>query len=166
MVIGCPNSDTYPVSCRVPARTVTWIPPTATDNSGGIPAVSSTHQPGDSFPVGSTPVTYTFIDAAGNQAQCMFTVNVVAMDTIAPVISGCPQSSTYNVPLGTSSRIATWIEPTATDDCGTTPSVFQTHRPGQSFSVGVTQVMYIFSDGAGNDAFCAFTITGKYCCYH
>ena len=74
MIIGCPNSDTYPVSCGIPARSVTWIPPTATDNSGGIPAVSSSHQPGASFPVGTTPVVYTFTDSAGNSAQCAFTV--------------------------------------------------------------------------------------------
>ena len=74
MIFGCPNSDTYPVSCRVPARTVNWIPPTATDNSGGIPAVTTTHQPGESFPVGTTPVVYTFTDSEGNSAQCTFTV--------------------------------------------------------------------------------------------
>ena len=74
VISNCPNSVNNPVSCGVPSGTVTWIPPTATDNSGGIPALSSTHQPGASFPVGTTPVTYIFTDSAGNQAQCSFTV--------------------------------------------------------------------------------------------
>ena len=74
VISNCPNSVNNLVSCGVPSGTVTWIPPTATDNSGGIPAVSSTYQPGASFPVGTTPVTYTFTDSAGNQAQCSFAV--------------------------------------------------------------------------------------------
>ena len=55
-------------------QTATWTEPTATDNTGMTPTVSSSHQPGDSFPVGTTQVTYTFTDQAGNQAQCSFTV--------------------------------------------------------------------------------------------
>ena len=74
VISGCPNSDTYPVSCTSPSRSVTWIPPTAADDSGGIPAVSSTHQPGSLFSVGTTPVTYTFTDSAGNSAMCSFSV--------------------------------------------------------------------------------------------
>ena len=74
MIFGCPDSITMSVSLGTSSVPVTWIPPTATDNSGGIPAVSSSHQPGASFPVGTTPVTYTFTDSAGNAAQCVFTV--------------------------------------------------------------------------------------------
>ena len=74
MINNCPNSDTFPTSCNAPSRSVTWIPPTATDNSGGIPVVSSSHQPGSVFSVGTAQVTYTFTDSSGNQAQCSFTV--------------------------------------------------------------------------------------------
>ena len=56
--------------------TLTWTEPTATDNSGTTPTVTQSHRPGDSFPVGTTTVTYTFTDMAGNQAQCSFTVTV------------------------------------------------------------------------------------------
>ena len=55
---------------------LTWTEPTATDNSGMTPTVTQSHQPGDSFNVGTTTVTYTFTDMAGNQAQCVFTVIV------------------------------------------------------------------------------------------
>ena len=53
---------------------VTWTEPTATDNSGLTPTVTKSHQPGDSFPVGTTQVTYTFTDEAGNEAECQFEV--------------------------------------------------------------------------------------------
>ena len=56
--------------------TVTWTERIATDNSGMTPAVTQTHQPGDSFNVGTATVTYTFTDMSGNQAQCSFTVTI------------------------------------------------------------------------------------------
>ena len=65
------------------------------------------------------------------------------------------------VAIGTTSRVVTWIEPTATDDSGFQPTVVSTHQSGSSFPVGTTQVTYIFMDQAGNEATCAFSITGK-----
>ena len=55
---------------------VPWNEPTATDNSGMIPTVTQSHLPGDSFPVGTTQVTYTFTDMAGNQATCSFSLTI------------------------------------------------------------------------------------------
>ena len=54
--------------------TVTWTEPTATDNSDMAPTITQSHQPGDSFPVGTTQVTYTFADQQGNEALCSFDV--------------------------------------------------------------------------------------------
>ena len=54
---------------------------------------------------------------------------------------------------------ATWVEPTATDNSGVPPTVTQTHRPGDSFPVGMTQVTYTFTDMAGNEAICVFSVT-------
>ena len=46
---------------------VTWTAPTADDNCSAT--LSSTHNPGDSFNVGTTTVTYTATDAAGNSVH-------------------------------------------------------------------------------------------------
>ena len=89
----------------------------------------------------------------------LYTVN--AVDSTPPTINRCPQSSSYMVAIGTTSRVVTWIEPTATDDSGVQPTVVSTHQSGSSFPVGTTQVIYIFMDQAGNEATCAFSITGK-----
>ena len=67
-------SVTYQVPFGTPSRAVTWIEPTASDNSGRTPARTSSDRPGDTFNVGSTQVTYTFSDQAGNSAMCMFTI--------------------------------------------------------------------------------------------
>ena len=55
---------------------VPWTEPTATDNSGMTPTVTQSHQPGESFPVGTNQVTYIFADMAGNQAICSFSVTI------------------------------------------------------------------------------------------
>ena len=38
----------------------------------------------------------------------------------------------------------------------------KSHRPGALFPVGDTEVSYVFSDSAGNQAECTFTVTGMY----
>ena len=54
---------------------VNWQQPTATDNSGKPPALSSNRPPGDLFAVpGSYEIQYTAIDDAGNVATCSFRV--------------------------------------------------------------------------------------------
>lgn len=53
-----------------------WIEPTATDFESPPVTLLQTHRSGDSFTLGSTPVSYVFSDAAGNQATCMFTVTL------------------------------------------------------------------------------------------
>ena len=87
-------------------------------------------------------------------------MNVV--DSNPPVVINCPQPIFRSVPLGTPSLMVTWIEPTATDDSGAPPTVMQTHSPGETFTVGVTQVTYIFRDPSGNEERCSFTVSGKY----
>ncbi len=73
---------------------------------------------------------------------------------------GCEQSASHSIPVGMTSLIVFWTEPTAVDNSEMTPTVTQSHQPGDNFPVGITQVTYTFTDVAGNDATCAFTITG------
>ncbi len=87
---------------------------------------------------------------------------MTSIDSTGPVISDCPQPVTETVPLGVVSGIVTRVEPTATDNTGTAPTLFKSHEPGSSFPVGNTQVTYIFTDGARNDATCSFSVIGNY----
>ena len=84
---------------------------------------------------------------------------VMEEDTIPPTITGCPEPLTLPADAGSSTAIATWTEPTATDNSGISPTRLQTHRSGESFTVGQTDVTYIFTDQAGNAATCSFTVT-------
>ena len=93
--------------------------------------------------------------------QPLFTHAVTTVDTVPPVINGCPGPITQNVALGTTSTIVSWTEPTATDNSGVTPAVTRSHQPGESFPIGTTIVRYTFTDQAGNSEFCSFDIRGK-----
>ncbi|KAA3633075.1 MAG: HYR domain-containing protein, partial [Bacteroidetes bacterium] len=64
----CPGTIT-----RCGAQTVSWTPPTATDNCAVVSTVSN-YNPGDFFTVGTHTVTYTFSDAAGLSVSCSFDV--------------------------------------------------------------------------------------------
>jgi hypothetical protein len=122
-------------------------------------SVSSTHAPGDVFPIGTSTVTYTFTDAAGNSDATSFTVTVV--DNTNPVISGNPGNMTVYTGAGrtTCNQTATWTAPTATDNCTSPVSVSSTHAPGDVFPIGTSTVTYTFTDAAGNSDATSFTVT-------
>lgn len=130
----------------------TWPPPTATDNCGVV--LTSTHLPGDVFPLGKTDVTYTATDASGNTTTCTF--KILVKDRTLPVLSGCPAAITMNATSGCGA-IANWTAPTATDNCSVT--LTSNYSPGQTFPVGTTVVTYTARDGAGNISECAFNVT-------
>ena len=80
-------------------------------------------------------------------------------DTIPPVITSCPEDITAIASAGETSAAVIWDMPTATDDSGATPAVFNSFNPGDVFFRGNTEVLYIFVDGAFNQAICRFIIT-------
>ena len=84
---------------------------------------------------------------------------VTTADTTPPVVIECPDTVTYTIPPGATTRVVTWLEPISTDNSGVRPTVGQSHRPGDTFRLGTTEVMYTFSDQAGNTASCAFLVT-------
>jgi hypothetical protein len=79
VISGCPaditfyTQDSNPANCSQP---VSWTEPTASDNCA-LASFTRDYSPGDAFPVGTTTVTYTATDAAGNAATCAFEVTVV-----------------------------------------------------------------------------------------
>ncbi|XP_072051836.1 hyalin-like [Amphiura filiformis] len=165
VIAGCPNTRpnsafriTSPVGSNF--ATAFWTEPRGTDHSGVTPTRSRSHAPGSSFPVGVTRVTYRFFDASGNVATCGFDVIVSpsGVDNIPPVITGCPNNVRVSAPVGSTSAIATWTEPRATDNSGDTPTRTRTHTPGSSFPTGTTTVTYRFFDASANIATCEFDV--------
>ncbi|MDQ3140797.1 MAG: HYR domain-containing protein [Bacteroidota bacterium] len=69
---------------------VQWIAPTAVDNCSQ-PIVTKSHNPGDTFSVGTTTVTYTATDACGNRINHVFTITVPNTCCALPPKLNCPK---------------------------------------------------------------------------
>ncbi len=90
--IVCPANITVTTAVGVCTAPATYAV-TGTDNCPGV-VVTRTAGPasGSAFPVGTTTVTHTATDAAGNVSTCSFTVTV--LDGQLPVISAQPVNRT------------------------------------------------------------------------
>lgn len=129
--------------------------PTASDNCG-IASFVGSHTSGQTFPVGTTTVTYVATDNAGNTDTCSFDITVV--DAQLPVFTNCPNNILVVNDPGQCSAVVTWNAPIVTDNCGVN-TVTSTHSPGSTFPVGVTTVVYTATDNNGNSSTCTFTVT-------
>lgn len=155
VISGLPDNISVPTDAGSETAVVSWTAPTASDNVGVVSFVSN-HNPGDSFPLGSTTVTYTATDAAGNACEASFTVTVG--DTEKPVISGIPGDIVTTTDPGLPTAVVSWTPPTASDNIAVT-SFTSTHDPGDAFPAGVTTVAYTATDAAGNVCTDSFTVT-------
>lgn len=129
---------------------------TATDNCSTPTVVRS--PAGNTFPVGTTTITWTATDAAGNHSTAQQTVTVI--DNTPPAIS-CPASLVLE-PTCPTGAVATWTPPVGTDNC---PGAITTRTaggaPGSVFPIGTTTVTYSVTDASNNSVSCSFTVTVK-----
>jgi len=160
-VITCPSDITVPFDAGGCDATVTWnvIP----NDNCSITTTSNTHNSGDTFEFGTTTVTYTAEDAAGNTTTCSFDVTVE--DNEPPVINNCPDDLTVAGPPGLCEGPV--IIPTpqfGTDytDCqGSTTFLNDfngTANASDIYPVGTTVVTWTATDPAGNEVTCQQTI--------
>ncbi len=84
MISDCPSGITLEAEEGQWGASLRWTPPTATDNCS-VATLASSHEPGHFFNVGSTPVTYTATDEAGNSSACQFLVTVTPPDFLGSV---------------------------------------------------------------------------------
>ncbi|HLP12161.1 MAG TPA: DUF2341 domain-containing protein [Flavobacteriales bacterium] len=157
--VSCPANITVANDAGVCGATVTWTVPTATDNCTGVIVTQVAGLPsGSVFPIGVTTITYNALDAGGNSVLCSFTVSVT--DAQVPVFTSCPPNIVLNNNPGLCSAVASWVAPTASDNCAGLSIIQTAGLPsGSSFPVGVTTITYAATDAAGNSAMCSFTVT-------
>ena len=117
---------------------------TATDLVTPAPAVVCTPSSGSTFAIGTTTVSCTATDAAGNSASGSFTVTV--KDTTAPIIVA-PEDLKVEA-TGPETLVKTGTA-TATDTVGV---VSITSNSTGSFPLGTTVVIWTALDAAGNKA--------------
>ncbi len=151
-VLSLPASQT--LEATGPGGAPATFSGSALDNvDGSVPVIFSPAS-GTTFVLGTTTVTATATDAAGNVATGSFTVTVA--DTTAPVLT-LPASQTLEA-TGPAGAGATFIASALDTVSGSRP-VSYSQAPGSTFPLGTTTVTVSATDAAGNVATGSFTIT-------
>ena len=141
--------------------TVTYAPPTSTDNDPIAPVVACDRPSGSSFPVGETIVTCTATDRAENTATSTFKVTVEGTNPSSCQLS-CPDSLGLDpdaliIADSNCQANVNYNAPTETTGC----TVTKTAGPasGGSFPIGTTTVTYKATDSNNLSTTCSFTVT-------
>ena len=151
--IICPPNATVsndPGNCN--AIVATGVP-TVSDNCPGVvgPTLVAGGADGTVFVFGTTTVTYSVVDAAGNMNDCTFSVTV--NDTENPVLT-CPADTNINC-----DAVVVYDLPTVADNCATGLVAVETSPAGGGFVLGANLVEFEAADGNGNTGTCSFTVT-------
>jgi glucosylceramidase len=123
------------------------------DLSGDVP-VSFSQSSGSTFPLGTTTVTATATDAAGNSSSGSFTITV--HDTTAPTLT-LPANQTLEA-TGPDGAVASFSA-SAQDIVGGDVGVSFSQPSGSTFSLGTTTITVSAMDAAGNTSSGSFTVT-------
>ncbi|MEO1029818.1 MAG: HYR domain-containing protein [Bacteroidota bacterium] len=124
------------------------------DNASGI------------YPVGTTVVTWTVTDAAGNSSIC--TQNIIVNDTENPSIT-CPADISTTINPDVCEAMVTVPAPTIADNCPNltvTNDFTGTSDASGTYPLGTTTVTWTVTDAAGNPNTCtqAITVNGAITC--
>jgi uncharacterized repeat protein (TIGR01451 family) len=162
-VVTCPSNITIDNALGACSGSVSVGVATATDNCDGtvtpVPSRADARPLTDPFPVGTTTITWTATDSAGNSSSCEQTVTVT--DNEKPTIT-CPANITANTEPGSCSANVNPGTATATDNCGNA-TVTGSRSDGQPLNApypkGTTTITWTARDDAGNSSSCTQTVT-------
>jgi hypothetical protein len=129
--------------------------PVAFDGVDGAVAVACDPDRGDWVPLGVTTVHCSALDAAGNEAQTSFTVEVV--DTTAPRFDAAADVTAEAT--GRAGAAVTYGPPHARDLIDGDVAPICAPASGAVFPIGDTRVDCEATDAAGNTAGAGFTVT-------
>jgi hypothetical protein len=172
-IIDCPDDISVNAEDSVCEAYVTVPQPQVTDSCGEIVTyynnspyrINDTNASG-TYPVGIWTVTWTFVDASGNDTTCTQIITVV--DNQPPAIVCPPDVEAIAVPPGCEVPDVELEEPTVWDNCDTTLTWTATGATTGSgnglisittFNTGVTYLKYVVTDPAGLKDSCEFTVT-------
>jgi len=132
---------------------------TATDNAGSVSVERNGVPAGNVFPVGTTTITYTATDDAGNSSTATQTVTVI--DNTAPTMT-VPAPTSVNADGTGHATIPNFVAgTTASDNCGPV-TVKQSPLAGTVVGIGTHVITITATDAAGNTstATTTFTVNG------
>ena len=129
---------------------------TASDNAGSVSIARSGVPAGNIFPVGTTTITYTATDDAGNSTSATQTVTVI--DNTAPTLTA-PPPTTVTANLSGQALIPDVVAGTiASDNCGPV-TVTQSPLAGTVVGIGIHTITITATDAAGNTSNATTTFT-------
>ncbi|MCE7922055.1 MAG: HYR domain-containing protein [Haliscomenobacteraceae bacterium CHB4] len=155
--ITCPNNIVKNNDINKCSATIAFIGTASATDNCGIASLTNDDVTGPVYPVGVTTITWTAVDAAGNDATCQQTITV---KDYQPPLLICPEDIyTINDP-NLFCQAAVEYEATATDNCPGVEIHYSEWPPSENglFSVGNTTVMVTATDAAGNQTMCKFCI--------
>lgn len=149
---NCPTKLELSTEPNKNGAIATWTPPIASDNCDVT--LSSSHAPNTIFLLGTTLVTYTATDRAGQKTTCTF--EVIVKDTENPIID-CKDIIVGN-DLGKCG--ATITLPKVTDNVKVESVLYNPQPPSNNyFEVGpTTNFIMTAADAAGLTALCKFNV--------
>ncbi len=150
--VTCPGDLTVQATSGQGAI-VSYDPAMASD-AVSTPVIAYSQDSGTEFAFGTTTVTATATDAAGNAGTCSFSVTVG--DLSGPAIA-CPSDVAAEA-TSAAGAIVTYSPATASDPIGA-PAISYTQNSGTTFRMGVTVVTATATDTSGSQSTCTFRIT-------
>jgi len=166
MISGVPGNQTLEATAASGA-VATWNTPTASDAVDGPVSVISDYTSGSVFPLGTTTVTFTAVDAALNEATASCTITVV--DTTAPTVTA-PLDITVNATSLAGAEVTFGASATDTVDGSIPESSIRYYTgygtvgesevfSGGTFSIGSSTITVTATDARGNVGASVFAIT-------
>ncbi|MCB9284988.1 MAG: HYR domain-containing protein, partial [Lewinellaceae bacterium] len=135
---------------------------TAWDNCSGLTLSNDLNDEsslnGEVLPEGETEITWTVVDAAGNEASCSMTVLIV--DDEDPEVDYCPADVTIENDPGVCGAVYEYAV-IFSDNCDDNLDLTLVNglESGSTFPVGTTEVLWQAEDDADNYAECQFFVT-------
>ncbi|OWY21861.1 hypothetical protein B6N25_08390 [Sphingobacteriales bacterium TSM_CSS] len=123
--------------------------------------ITSTHQPGDIFPLGNTTVVYTATDGAGNTTTCSFVITVI--DEELPTLTCPPNVTATSIPTQCYGYATVLLPTDLNDNCGIDQDPMNSynwgHNASDTYPVGTNTVVWSIEDINGNVGTCSMTVT-------
>ncbi|XP_071847584.1 uncharacterized protein [Apostichopus japonicus] len=141
VIVSCPPDFHVVLTQESPLAVVTFIEPTATDNSNE-PLRKETSPPNLQSPYTSrtdTVLSCTFYDGANNHVTCTF--RIIVEDNIYPVLEYCPDD--IDIVTSTSKTVVEWLQPNFTVPSNDDLETHCNFQSGDEFSFGTYHVQCV-----------------------
>ncbi|MEZ5001690.1 MAG: HYR domain-containing protein [Chitinophagales bacterium] len=154
VITGCPSEINIGTDLGLCGAQAFWTAPTASDNCPGVVMTVNGHFSGQTYPIGTTTVTYTATDNVGLTTTCSF--NIIVADDEDPVVN-CPADVTVTADAGVCEATGVALGmATTSDNC---PGETVSNDAPAAFPVGSTTVTWTATDAAGNTSSCTQVVT-------